>query len=322
MDEAQPTLDGAVDQAFATLSSLSGLLTQFSATLPQLSQVLEHVDGAMGSAVQALRLTQELVDASRADLQALISDLESAEQDRRLDQLADLLKNDAAAMGGFMAAPVQVESHSFFPIANYGSAMSAFYSVLACWVGGVVLVAILKVDVDEDETLHSLRPHERYLGRYLLFLLFGILQSTIICLGDVYFLGIQCTSVPLFLLAGWVASFVFTLIIYTLTASFGDVGKALAVILLVIQIAGSGGTFPIEVTPPFFQAVYPFLPFTHGINAMREIIAGQYGTAYWTDLLKLLAFVPAALLLGLVLRRPLIRLNEFFQERLESTHLM
>lgn len=118
------------------------------------------------------------------------------------------------------------------------------------------------------------------------------------------------------------SSLVFSLLIYTLTVSFGDVGKAMAVILLVIQIAGSGGTFPIEVTPAFFQKVNPILPFTHAINAMREIVAGQYGVDYWLDLLKLLVFIPLALLLGLVLRKPLIRMNEFFEERLNSTKLM
>ena len=81
-------------------------------------------------------------------------------------------------------------------------------------------------------------------------------------------------------------------------------------------------TFPIEVTPAFFQKVNPILPFTHAINAMREIVAGQYGVDYWLDLLKLLVFIPLALLLGLVLRKPLIRMNEFFEERLNSTKLM
>ena len=137
-----------------------------------------------------------------------------------------------------------------------------------------------------------------------------------------FFLQIQCAQPMLFMLAGWVSSFVFTLIIYTLTVSFGDIGKALAVVFLVIQIAGAGGTFPVEVVPEFFQGVYPFLPFTYGINAMREAVAGPYGADYWFDLLKLLAFVPFALVLGLLLRRPLIRFNEFFEKRIEDTHLM
>ncbi|NCB63357.1 MAG: YhgE/Pip domain-containing protein [Clostridia bacterium] len=319
---AEPYLDEAVDQTFATLDSTSSLLALFSGTMPQLSHVLDSMGGAVDSASQALQTTKGLISGTRGDLGKLLGKLESVEEDDRLKTLVDFLQNDSTLMGDFMSSPVQVETHSFYAIKNYGSAMAAFYSTLAFWVGGVVLVAILKVRVDEDDVIRDLKPWEAYLGRYLLFLLFGLAQSSIICLGDVYFLGVQCTNVFLFLLSGWVSGFVFTLIIYTLTVSFGDVGKALAVILLVIQIAGAGGTFPIEVTPPFFQGVYPFLPFTYGINAMREIIAGQYAWAYWIDLGKLLLFVPVALLLGLVLRKPLIKMNRFFEERLESTHLM
>lgn len=320
--QVQPALDRAVDQAYGTLDSLSGLLDLFSGTLPQMGRVLDHMDGAVASASDALRATKALVADTRGDLRELLGRLESAGEDGRVQALTDFLQNSSSDMGSFMAAPVEVNTHSLYPIRNYGSAMAAFYSTLAIWVGGVVLVAILKVKVDEDGAIRNLKPWQAYLGRYLLFLLFGLIQSTIICLGDLYVLGIQCTSKPLFLLSGWACSLVFTLIIYTLTVSFGDVGKALAVILLVIQIAGSGGTFPIEVTPQFFQNVYPFLPFTHGINAMRETIAGQYGLAYWADLLKLGAFLPAALFLGLVLRKPLIRMNAFFEARLENTGLM
>lgn len=311
-----------VDDAYDALGSASGLLTLFSSAVPQLGQVLDGMGGAMDSATDALLATRKLIGGTRQQIGHTLDRLEATGEDERLQALLDLVRNDSSLMGSFMSSPVQVETRSLYPIANYGSAMAAFYSTLAFWVGGVVLVAILKVRVDEDDRIRRIKPYQSYLGRYLLFFLFGIVQSTIICLGDLHFLGVQCTSPFLFLLAGWTASMVFTLIIYTLTVSFGDVGKALAVIFLVIQIAGAGGTFPIEVTPAFFQGVYPFLPFTYAINAMREIIAGQYGIAYWLDLLKLLVFVPLALLLGLVLRRPLIRLNVFFEKRLENTHLM
>ena len=225
-------------------------------------------------------------------------------------------------LGGFMASPVQLETNQLYPIENYGSAMAPFYSTLAIWVGGIVLVAIMKVTVDEDKRLGNIKPYQAYIGRYLLFMLLGLVQATIICLGDLYFLKIQCLHPMLFMISGWISSLVFTNIIYTLTVSFGDIGKALSVIILVIQIAGSSGTFPIEVTPKFFQNVYPFLPFTYAINAMRETIAGFYGNQYLIYLLQVLAFLPFALLLGLVLRRPLIKFNRFFDERLEDTHLM
>ena len=280
------------------------------------------MNSALASTAQALRSTKDLVEAAREDLQDIIGDLEDLTASERIQELKDLLKSDASTVSEFMASPVQVETNSLYAVSNYGSAMAPFYSVLACWVGGIVLVAILKVAVDEDEEIYGLKPYECYLGRYLLFLMLAVAQGVIICLGDLFFLGVQCTNIPLFILSGVVSSLVFSLLIYTLTVSFGDVGKAMAVILLVIQIAGSGGTFPIEVTPAFFQKVNPILPFTHAINAMREIVAGQYGVDYWLDLLKLLVFIPLALLLGLVLRKPLIRMNEFFEERLNSTKLM
>ena len=140
--------------------------------------------------------------------------------------------------------------------------------------------------------------------------------------GDLYYLGIQCEHPFYFLLAGWISSIVYVNIIYTLTISFGDIGKAVSVILLVIQVAGSGGTFPIEVAPGFFQAVYPLLPFTHSMAAMRECIAGFYQNTYWMELGFLLLFLVPSLLLGLVLRKPVIRLNDRFMEKLESTKLM
>lgn len=319
---AEPAMDTAVDQAYKTLDSVSGLLTQFAGLLPQTQTVLDHVNSALLSTTQALTSTKDLVEAAREDLQDIIGDLEDLTASERIQELKDLLKSDASTVSEFMASPVQVETNSLYAVSNYGSAMAPFYSVLACWVGGIVLVAILKVAVDEDDEVYGLKPYERYLGRYLLFLLLAVVQGVIICLGDLFFLGVQCTNIPLFILSGVVSSLVFSLLIYTLTVSFGDVGKAMAVILLVIQIAGSGGTFPIEVTPAFFQKVNPILPFTHAINAMREIVAGQYGVDYWLDLLKLLVFIPLALLLGLVLRKPLIRMNEFFEERLNSTKLM
>ena len=319
---AEPAMDAAVDQAYKTLDSVSGLLTQFAGLLPQTQTVLDHMNSALASTAQALRSTKDLVEAAREDLQDIIGDLEDLTASERIQELKDLLKSDASTVSEFMASPVQVETNSLYAVSNYGSAMAPFYSVLACWVGGIVLVAILKVAVDEDEEIYGLKPYECYLGRYLLFLMLAVAQGVIICLGDLFFLGVQCTNIPLFLLSGMVSSLVFSLLIYTLTVSFGDVGKAMAVILLVIQIAGSGGTFPIEVTPAFFQKVNPILPFTHAINAMREIVAGQYGVDYWLDLLKLLVFIPLALLLGLVLRKPLIRMNEFFEERLNSTKLM
>ena len=147
-------------------------------------------------------------------------------------------------------------------------------------------------------------------------------KETLVCAGDILFFGIQCDNPLQFVLAGWVASLVFSNIVYTLTVSFGDIGKALAVVLLVMQVGGSGGTFPIEMTGPVFQAIYPFLPFTHGINAMHAAMAGAYHMEYWVELGILASYLIPSLALGVVFRRPVIKANDWIIEKLESTKLI
>ena len=238
--------------------------------------------------------------------------------------LTSLLSEGSESVSAFLASPVSLSEHAIYPISNYGSSMAPFYSTLAIWVGGIVLVAMLKVTVAESTVskLRNPKAHQLYIGRSILLLGVGLLQSGLICLGDLFYLQIQCEHPFLFLLAGWFTSIVYVSIIYALTVSFGDIGKAICVVLLVMQVAGSGGTFPIEVAPEFFQKVYPLLPFTHSMNAMRECIAGFYGNTYWKELGTLALFLIPALLLGLVLRKPVIRLNDAFTEKLESTHLI
>lgn len=318
----QPKLDSLIDSLSGAGSSLSGVLSGTQSSLSNLDGVLNGVGKTMDASQKALASAKTTLDSMRTKLSSVISQLNSVSRDKQLQKLIDILKTDPSLAGSFMSSPVRLDTHRFYSVENYGSGMAPFYSSLAIWVGGIVLVAIMKVKVDEDDKLHNFKLHQAYLGRYLIFMTLGLIQSLIICLGDLYFLQIQCLFPLHFLLAGLVSSFIYINIIYALTVSFGNIGKALSVILLVIQIGSSGGTFPIETMPAFFQKLYPILPFTYSINAMRESIAGIYQNAYAIDLLKLLLYVPIALLLGLFLRRPLIRLNEFFNKRLEDSKLM
>ena len=160
---------------------------------------------------------------------------------------------------------------------NYGASMTPFYTTLCLWVGILLLTSLLTTEVhvkgeDDDEY----KPYQVYLGRGLTFLTLTIIQALIVSLGDIYFLKVQAVNIPLFILISVFTSIVFTAIVYSLVSIFGNVGKAIGVVLLVIQVAGSGGTFPIQVTPQFFQNVYPLLPFTYAISAMREAVGGIY----------------------------------------------
>ena len=207
-----------------------------------------------------------------------------------LSDIKSLLSDNTEDISTFLSAPVSLNTTKLYPIENYGSSMAPFYSTLSIWVGGIVLVAMLKVGVSEAavEGLKKVKNYQIYLGRYIIFLIVGLLQSTLICLGDLFYLGIQCKHPFLFMLAGWFSSIVYVNIIYTLTVSFGDIGKAVSVILLVIQVAGSGGTFPIEVAPAFFKAVYPLLPFVHSMRAIRETIRRHASDLKYKNILDML----------------------------------
>lgn len=317
----KPSVDKTLSSFYSVLGKTAGILDSLAQN-KDIQNTLTSADNASQSGNNSLQNAETLLTLLQDKIDSFVTDLDNLSNNEIVEKISSAIQNDPDSVGKFISSPTEIEINSLYPIENYGSAMTPFYSVLAIWVGCIVLVAILKVDVDEDDKIKAIKPREAYLGRYLYFMMLSLIQTTVICLGDLYFLQIQCPNPFLFVLAGWIISIVFSNIVYTLTVSFGDIGKALAVILLVLQIAGSGGTFPIEVTPEFFQGIYHFLPFTYAIDAMRETIGGLYQNNYAVCLLKLFAFVPPSLCLGLFLRNPLIKFKNFFRDKVESTHIM
>lgn len=302
----------------------SDMADDLGATVTDLSHAASALSDDLAGAHEVLAgASADLVSAAD-DLQRLKEGLDTAVTSGDLDRVRELIGSDPAALADALAAPVALDRQAVYHIKNYGSAMAPFYTTLSIWVAGIVLAAMLKANVDEADVkaLGNPRLHELYLGRYAFFALLAFAQATLVCAGDLLFFGIQCEHPFQFMLVGWLAGFVFSNMIYTLTVSFGDIGKAIAVVLLVMQVAGSGGTFPIEMTADFFQAVYPFLPFTHAINAMHAAMAGAYGMEFWIELGTLSLYLIPSLALGLVFRRPVIRANRCIIEKLEETKLM
>lgn len=317
-----------IDTMFGTLGDTSSAVQSLFTSMDNGVEDMEKLAKDAGSGLEKMKTTLDtsasLLTETAEKVNQAAEKLDTAAQDGNVEILKNVLGSSPEVISSFVSAPVRMQTKALYPVENYGSAMAPFYSTLSIWVGGIILVAMMKVTASENlkRALTPLKPHQIYLGRYLLFLVLGLIQSGLICLGDLYFLGIQCEHPFLFLLAGWVSSVVYVNIIYTFTVSFGDVGKAICVVLLVMQVAGSGGTFPIEVAPEIFQKIYPFLPFTHSMTAMRECVAGFYQYTYWAELGIMCLFLLASLFLGLVLRKPVIRLNELFIEKLEDTKLM
>ena len=318
----------SLNQLSASLTSskqeISSLLSQLDQSANGIYKLTDTADSDLSEIQKVLGDSGELLTEASDRITDTTAKLDEMETSGDFSELEALISGDKSAISTFLAAPVSLDTHKIYEIANYGSSMAPFYSVLSIWIGGIVLVAMLKVNVSENCTkgLKNVELHQIYFGRFITFMIVGLFQSTLIALGDLLYLGIQCEHPFLFLLGCWFSSLVFVNIIYTLTVSLGDIGKAVSVILLVVQVAGTGGTFPIEVAPSFFRAVYPLLPFTHSMAALRETVGGMYGMNYWIDLGKLAIFLGISLIVGLVLRKPIIKANDAFTEKLEETKLM
>lgn len=342
----KPKIDALACTVSTLISQTDSMITQLSGTTDSLNDVTSSVGTNIASIRSTLDGIATKLNSSATTLNTLITAMNSSDNGaENSNELKSLTTSNASTLSTLISAPVALHRVAVYPIANYGSAMAPFYTILSIWVGAIILCAMLKVTISDREKAHvlglgdtlpriagpsgpgnasrwGLRLDHEYFGRYAIFALLALLQGTLVCLGDMYFLGVQANHALQFLAVGWLAALVFSNIVYTLTVSFGDIGKAVAVVLLVMQVAGSGGTFPIETLPKFFQMLYPFLPFPHAIDAMHAAMAGSYGNEYLLDMVYLALFLIPSLLLGLVLRKPVIRLNNWVSRNLESTKVM
>lgn len=297
-----------------------GMLDGLKGTAADVRTLLSQAQGLQGSLDSVLADGQAAISDASAKLTELIENLDLSGTQTQLSTLVDILGGDPAVYGQYFSELVQTSVEPVYPVANYGSAMAPFYSVLAIWVGGVILVALMKVHAKPDGLLDP-KPWHLYFGRYLTFLLFNELQAAVIVTGDLFILGVQCENIGMFYLTGALTSFVFSLLIYSLAISFGDVGKAVVVVVMVLQIAGSSGTFPIELLPQVYRKIYHFFPFPYAIDAVRECLCGMYGNTWLVQIGYLMLFAVAALIIGLFVRKPFIGLNEFVEEKLEKSEL-
>ena len=313
-----PQLNQSLDSLASLSGNLSAALTGVEPTVEQLKTILNQLNDSLKSSASALGQTGDVltqVDESLASVQTDLNALQSSEMYQKLTSLEGL---DADSIADFMSSPVSIKSNVLYDVENYGSGMTPFYTNLALWVGGLILVSILKQEVDKDEKVRKFTAGQAYFGRWLLFVAVGLVQGLIVCVGDILLLKVPVA----FVCVGVFCSFVYVNLIYALALTFKHIGKALGVVLVILQIPGSAGTYPIEMTPAFFQRLHPLLPFTYGISAMRECIAGMYGANIWKYLGILAIFFPIALFIGLVLRPLLMNLNHLFDKRLSETELM
>lgn len=277
--------------------------------------LMEDGAGDLNQMRRRMKKLYEYVDALKTDLLGI-------QDSELLQQIVEVLENEPEKIGTFFSTPVNLQKERVFPIKNYGSQMAPFYTVLSIWVGALILAAIIHTKVHPFANIENVRHYQEYFGRYAVFFLIGQIQTLLCALGDIFFLDIQCRHLFLFWCAAALASFVFTLLIYSLTYAFGNVGEALAVVIMVVQVAGAGGTFPKEVLPDIYQQIYRFLPFPYAMDALKEAVGGVYKNAYAQSLGRLALFLPVSLFIGLVCSIPFRKLNRMMEESKERSKIM
>ena len=310
---------------FSTIShdidAVSGYMNSISSIYNDMGYNIDDFNKSISQMGESINNTLVMVRNIEDNLNETTNKLVEFKNSGVYSLLQTAISFNTDELASFISAPVAITTEDLYPITNYGSAMSPFYSVLSIWVGALILVAIIHVKVHPFDGI-KVNSVETFFGRYITFFLIGQAQALLITLGDLFFIGIQCIHPFKFWFAAAFTSFVFTMITYSLTVAFENVGEAAAVVIMVIQVAGAGGTFPIQCLPAIYQAIYKYMPFTYAMDALRECVGGTYSWYYWKCILALLVYVGICLFIGLVIAKPCRKLNAIVDKSKEKSEIM
>ena len=298
-DDIAPLVAKVLTKADININEISKLIIGAQNELPEVEAKILSTEVKIQRAHAKLITIQKELPEAKEKIKKLTEEVKKAEAGTNTNMLFNLLKVDYKQQAEFFANPVQLSENKLYHIKNYGSAMTPFYTVLSIWVGALLMSSLLTTKVEDEEGKY--KPCEKYFGRWILFLVISLLQTLVITLGDMYILGTQAVSPYRFVFYGLLISALFSSIIYTIVHLLGNVGKAICIILLVLQLGSSGGTFPIQMTSSFFQALYPKVPFTYSIGLLREAVGGVYIPAAQRDMKILLIGIVITLVSGTIL---------------------
>lgn len=319
---ALPQLNSGLSNLAGTAGTLSGTASSQTTVINQTSAVLDQLNQVAADARKAMQDTDRQLGTIENKLTTISTDLKALSTADLLKDLTGDSSLDTDKIASFMQSPTVISTKNVYPLNSYGSGMAPLLTNLALWVGAFAFVVIFKVEVDDDD-LADLDPSatEKYLARYLLLASMGAIQGVLCTIGDLL-LGVQTESAPLFVLTGMITSLVYLSITYALSTTFMHVGKGLCVALVIVQIPGASGLYPIEMMPNFFRAVYPFVPFSYSIDAFRETIAGFYDGHWLKAIGTLLLFAAVAFFIGLVVRPLVTNLNRLFAREIKDSGMI
>lgn len=320
----KPGLQKLADEASSLVASVGSGLDGLRAAGSGLSDSADSAAAVLGGAAEKIDASVGELHGASATLRELADGIDQALVAGDADLLREVLGSDTQVLSKALAAPVGIDRVAVFPVDNFGSAMAPLYTTLALFIGSLLILVVVKPTVPGRvrAQLADPQPRQLFFGRFGVMAFLSLSQTTVMGLGNLLFLQVQVTHPLLFMLCFWLAGLVFTFLIYALVAAFANLGKAVAVLLLIIQVTGCGGSFPLQLLPPFIQGLSPWLPATHVVNAMRAAMFGTYGGDFWWEMGLLALFLVPAAVIGLVLRKPLAKFMSWYVEQVESSKLV
>ena len=323
-DNIKPGLDELSASVSGMVSTLQDSAAKLNSASRDLSGDADSVATKLSDAKTKLANAQTELTSTASELTTLSGNLRSALASGNVEKLREVIGSNPAVLASAITTPVALDRHALFPADNFGSQMAPLYTTLSLWIGSLLMMVAIKPAVSKRglAELDNPKPRELYFGRYCVVAVLSLLQTTCVGLGNMLFLGVQVIHPLLFMVCFWVSGLVYSLFIYTLVLAFANLGKAIAVLFLILQVTAGGGAYPLQVLPEFFQIASPFMPATHTINAMRAAMMGIYNGDFFTEMGMLLLFVLPSLLLGLVLRKPLEGFMGWFVEKVEESKMM
>ncbi|MGE1165916.1 YhgE/Pip family protein [Peribacillus simplex] len=299
------------------LQNAQRMLEEGSQALPEVKTLLNETNRTLVTRTGDIDKLQDKFPEIEGKIKALASKMREIDKSYNMEEVIDFLKNDIEQESDFFSEPVLLNKHSLFPIPNYGSAMSPFFTALSLWVGGTILISMLSVSV----TQKGYSPYQIYIGRYLIFFIIGLMQALAVSIGNLFLIDVYAVDKFEYVMFSVLISTVFTLMVYTFVSVLGNVGKGISVVLMVLQISGSGGTFPIQVTPPFFQHINPFLPFTYAVGLLRESVGGITWSVAGKDIFILFLYLIITLSFGIILKKPLHERTQKMKDKLYGSRI-
>lgn len=208
---------------------------------------------------QALNGSQTLLNGTNTFKNEINNGIENTQEE---------LKN-LNGLDEYTSEPVEVDEQDYAQVDSYGVGFAPYFMSISLWVGALIMLIIFYYDPDDRFKLLGRNAQNKYLRAGLYFVISvaqGIVLGFILKAG----LGFGVTNIWLYYGTCILTSIVFFSILQFLVIKLGDVGKFLGILLLVLQLAASGGTFPIETVPKFFQSIYKFMPMNYTIRLIKE----------------------------------------------------